>query len=293
MPPRTRSGHIVPLSSGQERAAAILLSASGSRMALGGGGALIAHGLVERDSEDLDAFIDSREDFSTVSSRVRAAFLGANYEISDNDSLGDPRQILTWYVRPRKTTTRGRPTMPLKIQLLRDPILLDPVPGRYGPMIDPVELGAQKLTVIYEDARPRDYDDLARIATHYRLDRIIEVADERHFQPLDRPTIAATLRQVARMRAADIPEGCGLHALVAYYDSVADPIATGDLGHASSLPTPYSPQWPPARTSRPEPARGGSTPDMAALQRYLLQQSQNRPDSPSGPSAPPPNSPSR
>ena len=283
----------MPLSSGQERAAAILLSASGSRMALGGGGALIAQGLVDRDSEDLDAFIDSREDFRAVASRVRAAFGGANYEISDNDSLGDPSQILTWYVRSRKTSTRGRPTLPVKIQLLRDPILLDPVPGRYGPMIDPVELGAQKLTVIYEDARPRDYDDLARIATHYRLDRIIEVADERHFQPLDRPTIAATLRQITRMRAADIPEGCGLQALVTYYDSVADPIGSGDLGHASRLPTPYSPQWPSAGTSGPEPVGGGSAPDMAALQRHLLQQSQNRPDPPSEPSAPPPNSPSR
>ena len=283
----------MPLSSGQERAAAILLSASGSRMALGGGGALIAHGLVDRDSEDLDAFIDSREDFRAVASRVRAAFGGANYEISDNDSLGDPSQILTWYVRPRKTSTRGRPTLPLKVQLLRDPILLDPVPGRYGPMIDPVELGAQKLTVIYEDARPRDYDDLARIATHYRLDRIIEVADERHFQPLDRPTIAATLRQVARMRAADIPEGRGLQALIAYYDAVADHIATGDLGHASSLPTPYGPQWPPARTSGQEPADGGPSPDMSTLQRYLLQQSQQRLDPPSGPSAPPSNSPAR
>lgn len=281
------------LSSGQERAAAILLSASGSRMALGGGGALIAHGLVDRDSEDLDAFIDSREDFRTVASRVRAAFQGANYEISDNDSLGDPDQTLTWYVRPRKTSTRGRPTLPLKIQLLRDPILLDPVPGRYGPMIDPVELGAQKLTVIYEDARPRDYDDLARIATHYRLDRIIEVADERHFQPLDRPTIAATLRQVARMRAADIPEGCGHLALIAYYDSVADPIATGDLGHASSLPTPYGPQWPSTGTSGHEPADGGSSPDLTTLQRYLHQQTEQRLDPPSGPSAPPPSSPSR
>lgn len=256
-------------------------------MTLGGGGALIAHGLVDRDSEDLDAFIDSREDFTSVASRVRAAFQGANYEISDNDSLGDPSQILTWFVRPRRTVTRGRPTLPLKIQLLRDPILLDPVPGRYGPMIDPVELGAQKLTVIYEDARPRDYDDLARIATHYRLDRIIEVADERHFQPLDRPTIAATLRQVARMRAADIPEGCGIQALVAYYDSVAGPIATGDLDHASSLPTPYSPQWPPAGTSGHEPPADESPPDMAALQRYLLQRSQQRHDPPSGPSAPP------
>ncbi len=283
----------MPLSSGQERAAAILLSASGSRMALGGGGALIAHGLVDRDSEDLDAFIDSREDFGTVASRVRAAFQGANYEISDNDSLGDPSQILTWFVRPRRTATRGRPTLPVKIQLLRDPILLDPVPGRYGPMIDPVELGAQKLTVIYEDARPRDYDDLARIATHYRLDRIIEVADERHFQPLDRPTIAATLRQVARMRAADIPEGCGLQALVAYYDSVAGPIAISDLSHASSLPTPYSPQWPPAGTSGHEPPADEPSPDMAALQRYLLQRSQQRHDPPSGPSGPPTSSPSR
>jgi hypothetical protein len=85
-------------------------------MALGGGGALIAHGLVDRDSEDLDAFIDSREDFRTVASRVRAAFQGANYEISDNDSLGDPSQILTWFVRPRRTATRGRPTLPLKIR---------------------------------------------------------------------------------------------------------------------------------------------------------------------------------
>ncbi|MCY7399535.1 MAG: nucleotidyl transferase AbiEii/AbiGii toxin family protein [Nocardioides sp.] len=283
----------MPLSSGQERAAAILLSASGSRMALGGGGALIAHGLVDRDSEDLDAFIDSREDFRTVANRIRTAFQGANYEISDNDSLGDPSQILTWYVRPRKTATRGRPTLPVKIQLLRDPILLDPVPGRFGPMIDPVELGAQKLTVIYEDARPRDYDDLARIATHYRLGRIIEVADERHFQALDRPTIATTLRQVARMRAADIPEGCGLQALVTYYDSVAGPIATGDLGHASSLPTPYSSQWSTAGTSGREPADGGSPPDVTTLQRYLLQQSQQRRDPPSGPSEPPTSSPSR
>jgi len=283
----------VPLSNGQERAAAILLSASGSRMALGGGGALIAHGLVDRDSEDLDAFIDSREDFRTVASRLRAAFAGANYEISDNDSLGDPSQILTWYVRPRKTSTRGRPTQPLKIQLLRDPIILDPVPGRYGPMIDPVELGAQKLTVIYEDARPRDYDDLARIATHYRLDRIIEVADERHFQPLDRPTIASTMRQVARMRAADIPEGCGLPSLVAYYDSVAGLIANGDSGHASSLPTPYSPEWPAAETSRHEQTAVGTIPDTTALQRYLLQQSQPRFDPPPGPSADPTNSPSR
>lgn len=254
----------------------ILLSASGSRMALGGGGALIAHGLVDRDSEDLDAFIDSREDFRTVASRIRAAFAGANYEISDNDSLGDPSQILTWYVRPRKSSTRGRPILPLRIQLLRDRILLDPVPGRYGPMIDPVELGAQKLTVICEDARPRDYDDLARIATHYRLDRIMEVADERHFQPLDRPTIAATLRQVVRMRAVDIPEGCGLQALIAYYESVADAIATGDVGHASSLPTPYSDQWPSAETIGHESPADGPVAEMAALERYLLQQSQRR-----------------
>lgn len=283
----------MPLSSGQERAAAILLSASGSRMALGGGGALIAHGLVDRDSEDLDAFIDAREDFQAVASRVRAAFEGANYEINHNDSLGDPSQILTWYVRPRKTSSRGRPTLPLKIQLLRDPILLDPVPGRYGPMIDPVELGAQKLTVIYEDARPRDYDDLARIATHYRLDRIIEVADERHFQPLDRPMIAATLRQVARIPASAVHEGCGLQSLVAYYDSVADPIAIGDLSHASSLPTPYSPQWTSTEASRREPTAGEPTPDLAALQRYLLQQSQQRPAPPSGPCAPPTSSPPR
>jgi len=262
-------------------------------MALGGGGALIAHGLVDRDSEDLNAFIDSREDFSSVASRVRAAFQGANYEISDNDSLGDPSQILTWYVRPRKTSTRGRPMLPLKIQLLRDPIILDPVPGRYGPMIDPVELGAQKLTVLYEDARPRDYDDLARIATHYRLDRIIEVADERHSQPLDRSTIASTMRQVARMRAADIPKGCGLPSLVAYYESVAPLIANGDSAHASSLPTPYSPEWPDAGTSTREQPAGGPTPNTAALQRYLLQQSQPRLNPPPGPSAPPTNSPSR
>jgi len=255
-------------------------------MALGGGGALIVHGLVDRDSEDLDAFIDSREDFQVVARRVRAAFQGANYEISDNDSLGDPTQILTWYVRPRRRSARGRPTLPLKVQLLRDPILLDPVPGRYGPMIDPVELGAQKLTVIYEDARPRDYDDLARIATHYRLDRIIEVADQRHFQPLDRPTIAATLRQVARMRASDIPEGCGLQALVDYYRSVAEPIATGDLARAAAMPTPYSPEWHPAQVEAQAPEPSTPAPDIARLQRYLLERPHQRPDPPAGPSAP-------
>ncbi|MDN5893015.1 MAG: hypothetical protein L0H93_03225 [Nocardioides sp.] len=68
--------------------------------------------------------------------------------------------------------------------------------------------------------------------------------------------------------------------MVAYYDSVADPIAIGDLSRVSSLPTPYSPQWPVAGTGRREPSVDGHSPDLAALQRYLLQQSQQRPDPP-------------
>ena len=49
----------MPLSAEQERAAVILLSAGAGQISLAGGSALIAHGLIDRQTNDLDAFTSS------------------------------------------------------------------------------------------------------------------------------------------------------------------------------------------------------------------------------------------
>ena len=72
------------LSKGQEHAAIILLSAGADNISVAGGAALIVHGLVDRPTQDLDAFSRPDGNVLEIAASVTPAFIAAGYLVEDS-----------------------------------------------------------------------------------------------------------------------------------------------------------------------------------------------------------------
>lgn len=224
------------LSKAQERAAIIMLAAGAGRLILAGGGAQIALGLVERTTMDLDAFMRPEENLTEVTERVRAAFEAANYQIAEDPDAMSSNEIASWLVQEKSTSKGGRPRAIVKIQMCRDTIALDAVSTRYGPTMDPLELGANKILAIYDRYRHRDYDDLARISTVVPMDQMLEVADLKQVPQLERSELAASFRNIGRLRDEGFPVPEVVPSLRRWFVDLADRLDnSGDL----DIPSPY------------------------------------------------------
>lgn len=241
------------LTRAQERAAVILLSSGGGNLILAGGGALIVHGLVDRRTEDLDVFTRAAgEAFTDVASRVRSAFEAADYELTPDPQAHLSNDIRTWLVRARRTSGLGRRPEVVKIQICRDNITCAVVPSRLGPLVDPVELGANKILTIYDRPRHRDFDDVARIAPRIGVADMIAVADTKVVTPLDKPTLAMCVRDICRLDDKRFPDPAKAPELRSYFADLADRI---EHGRDLSIPTPYEQTWT-SKQAPPAPKNG-------------------------------------
>ena len=185
----------------QERLSLILFASGTTRLLLAGGAGLIAHGIIQRPTDDLDGFIHSQDDFTHIAQEAEQRLRDAGYElVADPTSLGgDESQIRSWLVRRHKTSRRGRLPKVVKVQFVRDHIVMPPATSQVGYTIDPLELGANKITAIYDRTRARDFDDLSLAARRINLDAMMEVADRKQATPIDRTMLAEQFRQVRRI----------------------------------------------------------------------------------------------
>lgn len=136
----------MPLSAAQERVALILLSAGAGQLALAGGSALIAHGLIDRMTRDLDAFTAAEGyDLIELARRAENALVAAGYSVSDDTRVPAVQRLL---VQRFSRSTRGRPASVVQVELCRDDIALPSVPSPLGPLLDPLELGANKILAV-------------------------------------------------------------------------------------------------------------------------------------------------
>lgn len=192
------------LSRAQEAAAVILLAAGAGEISLAGGAGLIMHGVIDRDTEDLDAFTRSMQtDTHELADRVRGAFERANFLVVD-DSAYPEAALRRLLVTPRaadggRRTGAGRKPETVKVEIGQDFQALPAIPTAIGPVLDPLELGANKILTVYDVTRARDGDDLARLAVRYPFDRMLEVADRKETAPLDRNVLADQMRLFARI----------------------------------------------------------------------------------------------
>jgi Nucleotidyl transferase AbiEii toxin, Type IV TA system len=168
----------MPLDELHAAIAAIALGAAGRHgFALGGGNALIAHGVIDRPTEDVDLFTDEDDGVTAAAGAVEAALRAAGFDAERQDKtagladvfdgMGDG--LAEWIV----TGPGGRQMMLQMAYFDRDrrPVTMD-----IGPVLDLEDVVGSKVCALASRVEPRDYVDTAAALGRYTVDQLIAYA---------------------------------------------------------------------------------------------------------------------
>jgi Nucleotidyl transferase AbiEii toxin, Type IV TA system len=168
----------MPLDELHRQVAAIALGAARRHgFALGGGTALIAHGVVDRPTEDVDLFTDRDGGVTSAAGAVEAALQAAGFAAERQDrtagladvfeGMGDG--LAEWII----TAPGGRQMMLQLAYFDRDrrPVIMD-----VGPVLDLEDVLGSKVCALASRVEPRDYVDTAAALERYPVDQLIAFA---------------------------------------------------------------------------------------------------------------------
>jgi len=138
------------LSALQERVAPVVISLpEADGFALAGGAALVASGVVDRATRDLDFFGASGDDVDRLWPAVGRALIAAGLEVSRaRETHGFVRLIVT----------DGDDST--EVDLAADARIRPAASGPLGPMLSLEELAADKLLALFDRAQARDFLDV-------------------------------------------------------------------------------------------------------------------------------------
>ena len=168
----------MPVSELHREVAAIALRAAAPHgFALGGGNALIAHGIIERPTQDVDVFSDIEGGVEAAAEAVEAALREAGLGTERRDKTGGLADIFygmgeglaEWIV-----TAPGGDQMMLQMAYFdraRRPVIMD-----IGPVLDLEDVIGGKVCALASRAEPRDYLDTAAALEHYSVEQMIGFA---------------------------------------------------------------------------------------------------------------------
>lgn len=190
-----RCGPVSGLTEFQTEVARLFFSLPGSSgFLLAGGGALLASGLTDRPTEDLDFFGEiGRSNVATARDELEAAIVERGWSSSrlqDSETfvrlrlLGDSELIVDIAI----DSAAGRP----------------PVVSVVGPTFDPEELAGRKLTALFDRATARDFADVFVLAERFGTDVLLERAAEVD-RGFDRRILAEMLRTIDRFTDDELP----------------------------------------------------------------------------------------
>ena len=187
---------------------------------LGGGGALLAHGLTSRPTQDLD-FVGSpsTEQADSVAEQFAQAA----------ESSG----IASRTVQRGDTFTRL--VIGVDTQLVIDfaidvPPILQPVVTAAGPTFAPEELAARKLTALFGRAEARDFTDVFALCHVFPRTLLIERAKQIDLG-FNEPDLATALRSVRRFEPADLPAvNAPIDRVVEFFLAWAESLDLGKQG---------------------------------------------------------------
>lgn len=144
--------------------------------ALGGGLALVLHGVVDRPTEDVDAFTDVDSGVAAAAETVEAALREAGFQVTlvaDDSELsavidGLDQHMVEWEVRRGERVVR----LSLSCQArLHAPVVMD-----LGPVMDLPDVLAWKVAALVGRARERDYVDVAAVLDRYTPAELLAMA---------------------------------------------------------------------------------------------------------------------
>ena len=186
----------MPVSPLHRQVAAIALeAAAGHGFALGGGNALLAHGVITRPTQDVDLFSNVEGGVPAAAASVEAALRIAGLVAERRDQVGGLDDIFPgmgeglaeWIV-----TARGGEQMLLQLAYFdrsHEPVVMD-----VGPVLDIEDVAGGKVCALAGRVEPRDYADTAALLETYSPAQLLGFA--RRLDPglTDRDFVDAGLR---------------------------------------------------------------------------------------------------
>jgi hypothetical protein len=183
----------------REVARVALRAAARHGFALAGGNALIAHGIVDRPTDDVDLFSNQEAGVEAAAQAVEDALVAAGFQADRRDQSGGLADIFEgmgeglaeWII----TAPGGQQTM---LQMAYFDRTRGPVTMDVGPVLDLEDLAGSKVCALASRVEPRDYVDTAAALRRYTPDQLITFA--RRLDPgLTRRDFADAGRQLDRM----------------------------------------------------------------------------------------------
>jgi hypothetical protein len=158
-------------------AAIALRAAARHGFALGGGNALMAHGVVDRFTADVDLFTDEEASVTAAAAAVERALRKAGFGTERRDQAGGLGDIFyglgdalaEWIV-----TAPGGEQMMLQLAYFdraRRPVVME-----VGPVLDLEDVVGGKVCALASRVEPRDYVDTAAALDRYTREQIIGFA---------------------------------------------------------------------------------------------------------------------
>jgi hypothetical protein len=168
----------MPINELQREVATIALrTAARHGFALAGGNALIAHGIIDRPTDDVDLFSDQETAVTAAADAVEAALREAGFEAERRDQAGGLEEIFfgmgeglaEWVI----TAPGGQQTM---LQMAYFDRTRGPVTMDVGPVLDLEDLAGSKVCALASRVEPRDYIDTAAALQRYDVGQLISFA---------------------------------------------------------------------------------------------------------------------
>jgi hypothetical protein len=168
----------VPVSELHRQVAAVALRAARQHgFALGGGNALIAHGVIDRITQDVDLFTDEEHGVEAAAGAVQAALRAAGFEAEREDKtagLADVFEGMGEGLAEWTITAPGGLQMMLQMAYFdraRRPVIME-----FGPVLDLEDAIGGKVSALATRAVPRDYLDTAAALERYTVAELIGFA---------------------------------------------------------------------------------------------------------------------
>jgi hypothetical protein len=190
----------MPIDQLQREVATIALRAAARHgFALAGGNALIAHGIVDRPTDDVDLFSDQEAGVAAAAEVVEAALRTAGFQAERQDITGGLGEVFygmgdglaEWII----TAPGGQQTM---LQLAYFDRRHRPVTMDVGPVLALEDLAGSKVCALASRVEPRDYVDTAAALQRYTVHQLIGFA-KRLDPGLEDRDFADAGRQLDRM----------------------------------------------------------------------------------------------
>jgi Nucleotidyl transferase AbiEii toxin, Type IV TA system len=168
----------MPLTELHRRVATVALRvATRYGFALGGGNALIAHGLINRPTQDVDLFTNEAAGVEAAADSVEAALRDAGFETEREDAAdgladvfeGMGEDLAEWTV----TASDGQQIM---LQMAYFDRTRQPVTMDVGPVLSLEDVVGGKVCALAGRAEPRDYIDTAAALKRYSIRDAIGLA---------------------------------------------------------------------------------------------------------------------